>query len=249
MLRARAGIPRAPRAAVAAAANSSALPVCEPHSTTTSSCAAAPGIPPPTVVREKAPASTPSNQARARAPSGASAGSTGTSPGASTAERTVERKPARYAPSSSLSAGGARSTPVAASASSAPPVAAPPGGGPTRRSVTAANLNSGWADSGSTASLVTALTVTYSPCSSFQWNGANSPPGCTRSVSTAGTTKRPRREAISTRSPSAIPWRSASVGCTSTKGPGCSFASFATRPVFVSVCQWCGSRPVLSTHG
>ena len=44
-------------------------------------------------------------------------------------------------------------------------------------SATAHTLNSGWNEIGSTASLVTALTVRYSPNRSFQWNGAKQLPG------------------------------------------------------------------------
>ena len=62
------------------------------------------------------------------------------------------------------------------------------------RTVTAQTLNSGCSESASTASLVTALMVRYSPCSSFQWNGAKQLPGRTRSVTTAGSTARPRRD-------------------------------------------------------
>ena len=42
---------------------------------------------------------------------------------------------------------------------------------------TAHTLNSGCSESASTASLVTALTVRCSPCSSFQWNGTKQLPG------------------------------------------------------------------------
>src|SRR3954471_2142718 len=83
----------------------------------------------------------------------------------------------------------------------------------TFASDTAHTLNSGWNDTGSTASLVTALTLRYSPNRSFQWNGAKQAPGRTRSVTTAGSTARPRREATSTRSSSAIPSAAASSGC------------------------------------
>ncbi len=115
--------------------------------------------------------------------------------------------------------------------------------------VTAHTLNSGWKEIGSTASLVTALTLRYSPNRSFQWNGAKQSPGRTRSVTTAGRTARPRREAISTPSPSATPSAAASSGWISTKGPGFSFVSLATLPVLVSVCHWCWRRPVLRTKG
>ncbi len=122
-------------------------------------------------------------------------------------------------------------------------------GAATFASDTAHTFNSGWNDSGSTASLVTALMLRYSPNRSFQWNGANTQPGITRSDTTAGSTARPRREATSTPSPSRRPSSSASCGCTSTKGPGFSLLSLATRPVFVRVCHWCCSRPVFSTNG
>ncbi len=80
----------------------------------------------------------------------------------------------------------------------------------TRRNATAQTLNSGCRLSGSTASCVTALTATSSPKVSFQWNGAKQQPGRTRSVTTAGSTTRPRRDRTSTPSPSAMPSRSAS---------------------------------------
>src|SRR5688500_13712132 len=68
------------------------------------------------------------------------------------------------------------------------------GGEETLVTPTAHTFNSGWNDNGSTASLVTALMLRYSPNRSFQWNGANRHPGRTRSVTTAGNTARPRRE-------------------------------------------------------
>ncbi len=114
---------------------------------------------------------------------------------------------------------------------------------------TAHALNSGCCDAGSIASLVTALIARYSPWTSFQWNGANAVPGSTRSVTTAGSTAFPRRDAISTRSPSVIEYRCASSGLISTNGPGSSLLSLATFPVFVRVCHWCCTRPVFSTMG
>lgn len=42
--------------------------------------------------------------------------------------------------------------------------------------VTAQTLNSGWKERGSTASLVTALMLRYSPNRSFQWKGAKQVP-------------------------------------------------------------------------
>lgn len=122
-------------------------------------------------------------------------------------------------------------------------------GAATFASDTAHTFNSGWNDSGSTASLVTALMLRYSPNRSFQWNGANTHPGITRSDTTAGSTARPRRDATSTESPSWTPSSRASCGCTSTNGPGFSLLSLATLPVFVRVCHWCCNRPVLSTNG
>src|SRR5690606_31595117 len=77
------------------------------------------------------------------------------------------------------------------------PPASPRVTGVTRRNDTAHCLNSGCNDSASTASLVTALMVRYSPCSSFQWKGAKQSPGRTRSSTRTGSTARPRREAIS----------------------------------------------------
>ncbi|CAG7401799.1 hypothetical protein PICSAR71_04345 [Mycobacterium avium subsp. paratuberculosis] len=115
--------------------------------------------------------------------------------------------------------------------------------------VTAHALNSGWFEIGSTASLVTALIDRYSPKASFQWNGAKQLPGRTRSLTTAGSTARPRREAISTRSCSPMPSRAASSGWISTNGPGLSLLSLATLPVLVMVCHWCGSRPVFNRNG
>ncbi len=114
---------------------------------------------------------------------------------------------------------------------------------------TAHTLSSGWKLSGSTASLVTALTLTYSPNRSFQWNGAKQAPGITRSVITAGSTARPRRDSISTWSPSVIPRAAASAGLISTNGAGLSLFSLATLPVLVIVCHWCWRRPVFSTNG
>ncbi len=78
--------------------------------------------------------------------------------------------------------------------------------------LTAHTLNSGCSESGSTASLVSALMVRYSPCSSFQWNGTKQLPGRTRSVTTAGSTARPRRDVSSTGWPSTMPSASASTG-------------------------------------
>ena len=57
---------------------------------------------------------------------------------------------------------------------------------------TAHTLNSGWKESGSTASLVTALTLRYSPNRSFQWNGAKQLPGRTRSRHDARAVRRGR---------------------------------------------------------
>src|SRR4051794_41300562 len=84
---------------------------------------------------------------------------------------------------------------------------------------TAQTLNSGWNERGSTASLVTALTLRYSPNRSFQWKGAKQQPGRTRSDTTAGSTARPRRDATSTESPPLTPSAAASSGCSSTNGP------------------------------
>ncbi len=99
------------------------------------------------------------------------------------------------------------------------------------------------------ASLVTALMLRYSPKRSFQWKGAKHVPGRTRSVTTAGSTARPRREATSRWSPSLTPSAPASSGWTSTNGPGLSLLSLATLPVLVIVCHWCWRRPVLRTKG
>ncbi len=236
-----------------AAANSSALPVCEAHSTTTSrpdgSRAGAAGG----AEREYMPARTPFTHRACSGENGASGGSTGT-PGAP--EPSPARKPVRYWRSWADSTGGG--------VGSRPKGPGPPGvtavgvsaatgssrtGVATFASDTAHTLNSGWNDSGSTASLVTALMLRYSPNRSFQWNGAKQHPGRTRSVTTAGSTARPRREATSTRSPSATPSREASSGWSSTNGPEFSLLSLATFPVFVSVCHWCCTRPVFSTNG
>lgn len=119
----------------------------------------------------------------------------------------------------------------------------------TTRSATAQALNSGWNEIGSTASLVTALMLRYSPNRSFQWNGAKQFPGRTRSVTTAGSTARPRREATSMWSPSPAPMAAASSGWSSTNGPGSSLLSRATLPVLVRVCHWCCRRPVFRTNG
>ncbi|PQM47906.1 hypothetical protein C1Y40_01884 [Mycobacterium talmoniae] len=115
--------------------------------------------------------------------------------------------------------------------------------------MTAQALNSGCCEVGSTASLVTALIDRYSPKASFQWNGAKQSPGRTRSVTTAGSTARPRRDAISIRSSSTMESRAASSGWISTNGAGLSLLSLATLPVLVMVCHWCGNRPVLSRNG
>ena len=79
------------------------------------------------------------------------------------------------------------------------------GGVATFVSDTAQIFSSGWNDTGSTASLVTALTLAYSPCRSFQWIGAKRLPGWTRSVTTAGSTALPRREATLLRTLSSAP--------------------------------------------
>ena len=119
----------------------------------------------------------------------------------------------------------------------------------TLTSDTADTLNSGWKEIGSTASLVTAFTLRYSPNKSFQWNGAKQHPGRTRSVTTAGRTARPRRDAISTLSPSTMDRLDASEGWISKNGPGLRRFSLSTLPVLVSVCHWCCTRPVLSVNG
>ncbi|MDQ0751983.1 hypothetical protein QF034_006214 [Streptomyces africanus] len=252
------------RSAVAAA-NSSAFPVCEAHSTTTSRPAGSRAGAAGGAEREYMPARTPLTHRACSGVKGASGGSTGT-PGAP--EPSPARKPVRYwrswadrtgggegwRPNGSVPAGvtvvGSRAP---AGSSRTEPAASGPDasrtGVATFASDTAHTLNSGWNDSGSTASLVTALMLRYSPNRSFQWKGAKQQPGRTRSVTTAGSTARPRREATSTRSPSATPSASASHGWSSTNGPGFSLLSLATFPVLVSVCHWCCTRPVLSTKG
>ncbi|VWB17585.1 hypothetical protein BUB20358_00651 [Burkholderia ubonensis] len=82
----------------------------------------------------------------------------------------------------------------------------------TRLSATAQYFSSGCCETGSIASLVTALMHRSSPYTSFQCIGAKQLPGCTRSVTTAGSTARPRRERISTLSCAAIPRVRASSG-------------------------------------
>ena len=175
---------------------------------------------------EYIPASTPFTHSACSRLNGAPGGSTGT-PGMP--DGMPARKPARYRRSCSpRTGGGAGSSPNAAGpdtagcAGTAMPASdagavsrAPAGAGAcvvtgaaALVSVTAHTLNSGWKDSGSTASLVTALTLRYSPNRSFQWNGAKQQPGRTRSVTTAGSTARPRREATST----AIPVGEAQLG-------------------------------------
>ncbi len=120
---------------------------------------------------------------------------------------------------------------------------------PVGRKATALTLNSGCSESGSTASLVTALIVRPGPCASFQWNGAKQLPRLTLSLTSAGNSAVPRRDAISTMSPSEIPNVVASCGWISTKGDGCSRSRVLMRPVLVNVCQWCCRRPVLRTTG
>ncbi|CUI77155.1 Uncharacterised protein [Achromobacter xylosoxidans] len=85
-------------------------------------------------------------------------------------------------------------------------------GAATRHSATAQNFSSGCCDTGSTASLVTALMQSSSPYTSFQCMDAKQLPGRTRSVTTAGSTARPRRERISTPSPAPMPSVAASSG-------------------------------------
>lgn len=266
----------AERRSAVAAANSSAFPVCEAHSTTTSRRGAVGGSPAAGVpdagasragvrgfgAREYMPASTPFTHSACSSAKGAPGGSTGTpaGPGPSPA-----RKPTRYlrscaartggcASASPKSSGSAGATAAGTAAGTTTGAGAGSGGAagarsegasavatvtvpPTRVSSTAHTLNSGWKEIGSTASLVTALTLRYSPNRSFQWKGAKQHPGRTRSVTTAGSTARPRREATSTASPSAMPSRAASCGCTSTKGAGLSLLSLPTFPVLVSVCH------------
>ncbi|EDT00490.1 hypothetical protein BamIOP4010DRAFT_5998 [Burkholderia ambifaria IOP40-10] len=107
----------------------------------------------------------------------------------------------------------------------------------TRVSATAQYFSSGCCDSGSIASFVTALMHRSSPYTSFQCIGAKQLPRCTRSVTTAGSTARPRAERISTLSFVAMPSASASSGCSSTNGRGLSLFSIGTLPVFVIVCH------------
>ena len=119
------------------------------------------------------------------------------------------RRASRAAKSSALPVCDAHTT------SGPPPTPQPPGAGRDRsgrRALTAHTLNSGCRESGSTASLVSALIVRYSPCSSFQWNGTKQFPGRTRSVTTAGSTARPRRDVSSTGWPSTMPIATASDG-------------------------------------
>ena len=79
--------------------------------------------------------------------------------------------------------------------------------------------------------------------------GMKQVPGTMSSLTSAGAVTAPRRDRTSTGSPSATPRPAASTGWICTKLDGLSFISFFTRPVFVIVCHWCGSRPVVRTSG
>ncbi|VWC28976.1 hypothetical protein BLA24064_06231 [Burkholderia latens] len=107
----------------------------------------------------------------------------------------------------------------------------------TRVNATAQYFSSGCCDSGSIASFVTALMHRSSPYTSFQCIGAKQVPRRTRSVTTAGSTARPRAERISTLSFVAMPSALASSGCSSTNGRGLSLFRIPTLPVFVIVCH------------
>ena len=96
MLTVRAGIPRAVSVAAHVEATSSAFPVCDPHSTVTSSVPAAEEAGSPSGVREYSPARTPSNHARDSSRSCVPGGSTGTSPGATGAASRADRNPETY---------------------------------------------------------------------------------------------------------------------------------------------------------
>src|SRR5581483_4705533 len=108
----------------------------------------------------------------------------------------------------------------------------------TAVTATAQTLSSGCSESASTASLVTALTATSGANASAQCIGAKHTPGRTASSTLAGSTARPRRDRISTRSPSRTPSLSASSGCSCKNGSGLSLLSLATFPVLVMVCHW-----------
>ncbi len=172
------------------AANSSALPVCDAHTTTTGcwTDSAVAGLvsgaaePSGTAERENSPAIRPSSHTLFDPEIGAVRGRTGTP--CSSVDCRPARSPARYVRSCSSKLGDAESSSprmrlISAAGEPLARVRAPPDSGTsgsdtgaTRVRETAHTLNSGWKDVGSTASLVTALMLRYSPNESFQWNGA-----------------------------------------------------------------------------
>ncbi|MNZ86437.1 hypothetical protein D3C78_1052570 [compost metagenome] len=210
--------PASPRRAAKRSARASALPVCEAQSRVTGlpvgAAMAASLAGAPASTRLNSPASMPSSHSRAGVASGAWDGRHGTP---SAWLRKPLMKPDSQVRSLSFSTGGVlASIPTCAAKASmrdmvrsfarGEGVASAAGAGvsrnwwsisSTRRRLTALNLNSGCCDSGSMASLVTALIARFSPYTSFQWNGAKQAPGCTRSLTTTGSTAWPRRERIS----------------------------------------------------
>ena len=97
-------------------------------------------------------------------------------------------------------------------------------------------LNSGIRDVGSSASLVSALTQAAPP----QWNGTNTVSGRMPGSSRASSTALPRGVHSRTGSPSAMPCRRASSGCSSTYGRGTAAASVGLRRVCVPDWYWRG---------
>src|ERR1019366_8503571 len=104
---------------------------------------------------------------------------------------------------------------------------------PTRSSDAAQALNSGIPEEGSRASLVSRLAPT-------QWNGRNTVSRRMWVEILAGATIWPRRVATRTRSPSTTPSTSATIGCSSTNGPGAAASSSRTRRVWAPL-WYCAS--------
>src|SRR5688572_9611158 len=116
---------------------------------------------------------------------------------------------------------------------------------PARSRRTAATLNSGIFEIGSTTRCVSWLAAR----SPGQWYGMNTVSGRIVATTCAGRVMAPRREVTVTRSPSTTPSRSAVRGCTSHRGSG----YCATRPPMRRVCvpdrYWLTTRPVVSQIG
>ena len=109
---------------------------------------------------------------------------------------------------------------------------------------TAQNLNSGILPNGSISSIVSRFAA-----ASRKWNGMKHEPGVSRCETFAANSIEPRRELTRTKSPSAMPMRSASASETNTIAVGWIASSANERRVIEPVCQCSSSRPVLSTNG